>query len=113
MAGCGFFSAGRQHAKALLTGRNRASAEVIVFSASGFSNRAGVGFLPPIESGAFVKPQGAASLAYTATGDTFTDTQNNESPSAADRAGASAEACHHRQMKTHASYAYPQGGASA
>jgi hypothetical protein len=56
MAGCGFFSAGRQHAKALLTGRNQASSEASDFVESGFPTRAGGRFLSPEESGDFVKP---------------------------------------------------------
>jgi hypothetical protein len=123
MAGCGLFRAGRELAKVPLTGRNRASVEVVDFLESGFSSRAGVGFLPPAESGEFVKPKCKRPRAHahvdlaglkvsSSTGIAASDTENDESPDAADRAGASA-VCHHRQMKTHGSYAHMQAGASA
>jgi hypothetical protein len=68
MAGCGFFSAGRQHAKVLLTARYRPSNQVTDFIRGGFTNRAAGGRLKPEQSGEFVNPK-CAGAPPTITGD--------------------------------------------
>ena len=99
--------------------------QVTVFAQGVFANAAGSS-LPLLEKAAeFVNPKcnsrstpaygiltAFACGTYAALGGASTNPLNDEDPGAAQSAGASA-ICRHRQMKTHASYAYTQAGASA
>ena len=101
--------------------------QVIDFSKGGFANKPGKHLLLLEKAGEFVNPKcnSRSAPAYgiltafavpcgncAALGGTSTNPLNDEDPGAAQSAGASA-ICRHRQMKTHASYAYTQAGASA